>query len=171
MRRGAFGTGAADHAVGTPVYDIGPGNQLPETYQDRIVSDTTLADGSSSEFAAPSIRITDFGDSSSIYIETIEVFVGGTPQLPVSKLTQGVTCEYPYIVTDAGGDDSALTIEFVVPGDPLLSPNPPPLDQQVRIQQRQGLWWYDISTVAAQRQALQENGSQAARFLTGTNGV
>jgi hypothetical protein len=171
LRRGAFGTGAADHAVGAAVYDIGEGNALAEQFQDQLVFDTTLTDGSTSEFVAPSIRIQNFGDSSSIYVETIQVFVAGAEQLPVSKLVDGVTCDYPYIVTDAGGDDTDLTIEFVLPGDPLLTPNPPPVDQQVRIQQRIGTWWYDVSTVAAQQQSLQENTGQAARFLTDRIGV
>jgi hypothetical protein len=169
LRRGAFGTGAADHVSGTAVYDIGPGNALDSEYQDRIVYDAVLADGSSSEYAAPSIRIQDFGDSSSIYVESIEVFVAGQQQLPVSRLVNGVTCDFPYIVIDAGGDETDLTIEFVIPGDPLLTPNPPPVDQEVRIQQRQGTWWYDIATGAAQRQSLQENNSSAARFLTDRN--
>jgi len=171
LRRGAFGTGAADHAVGAAVYDIGEGNALAEQFQDQLVFDTTLTDGSTSEFVAPSIHIQNFGDSSSIYVETIQVFVAGAEQLPVSKLVDGVTCDYPYIVTDAGGDDTDLTIEFVLPGDPLLTPNPPPVDQQVRIQQRIGTWWYDVSTVAAQQQSLQENIGQAARFLTDRIGV
>jgi hypothetical protein len=171
LRRGAFGTGAADHAVATEVYDIGSGNALASEYQDRVVSDTTVTDGSTAEFVAPSIRIQDFGDSSSIYVETIQVFVGGAEQLPVSRLVDGVTCDFPFIVTDAGGDDTDLTIELVLPGDPLLTPNPPPADQEVRIQQRVGAWWYDVSTAAAQQQSLQENASPAARFLTDRNGA
>jgi hypothetical protein len=171
LRRGAFGTGAADHAVATAVYDIGSGNALAAGLQDRVISDTTLADGSTAQFSAPSIQIQNFDDSSSIYVDTIEVLVGGIAQLPVSRLTQGVTCDYPYIVIDAGGDESDLTIEFVVAGDPLLTPNPPPADQQVRIQQRVGTWWYNISTAAARQQALQENLSLAARFLTNRNGA
>ena len=171
LRRGVWGTGAADHVAGAVVYDIGEGNQLASQYQDRIISDTTLADGSTVVFSAPSITITDFGDSSSIYVESIEVFVGGIQQLPVSKLTQGVTCDFPYIVTDAGGEESELTIEFVVPGDPLLTPNAPPNGEQVRIQQRQGTWWYDVATDATRRLALQETNTKAARFLTASNGV
>ena len=171
LRRGAFGSGAASHAVGSTVYDIGTGNALAEQYQDRVVFDTTLTDGSTSEFTAPSIRIADFGDSSSLYVSTIQVFVAGVEQLPVSRLVDGVTCEYPYIVTDAGGDQTDLTIEFVLPGDPLLTPNAPPADQEVRIQQRQGTWWYDIATAAEQQQSLQENNNPAARFLTGRNGA
>ena len=171
LRRGIWGTGAADHATGATVYDIGLGNQVEAQYQDRIISDTTLADGVTSTFSSPSITITDFGDSSSIYVESIQVFVGGVQQLSVSKLTQGVTCDYPYIVTDAGGEESDLTIEFVTPGDPLLTANPPPSGEQIRIQQRQGKWWYDVATETTRRLALQETNTAAARFLTGSNGV
>ena len=163
LRRGVAGTAAASHVAGAVVTDINDGNLLNSAYQDRVISDTQIADGSTTTYFAPSITITDFGDSSSIYVESIEVFVGGVRQY---RLGSAVQSQYPWFVTDAGGDDSLLTIEFFTDDDPVAPILPPPEGVQVTISQRQGLWWYDVSTAATRQQALQESDSTAARFLT-----
>ena len=106
-------------------------------------------------FTAPSIVTTDFDDSSSIWVESIEVYVGGERQYRVG---QSGNSTYSWIATDY----DPVAIEFVGPVD-----NPaPPAGVEVTILQRRGTWWYDISTATAREQALQENNSIAARFLT-----
>ena len=75
--RGTAGTGADSHPVGAAVYDMGVGNQMPDPDQNYIVSDTAVGDGSTVDFVAPSISQADFGDSSSIFHEAVEVYVGG----------------------------------------------------------------------------------------------
>ena len=98
LMRGTAGTAANSHYVDDTVYDIGRGNLLSSTYQDYVVSDSTMADGSTTLYYAPSINISDFGDSSSMYTESIEVYVGGQRQYNYSQ-TQA-TSQYRYIVTD-----------------------------------------------------------------------
>ena len=82
LRRGTAGTAAADHATGSFVYNIGRGNLLNIEYQDYIVSDTSMGDGSTAVFYAPNIQIDNPLADSSIDVRTIEVYVGGTRQYP-----------------------------------------------------------------------------------------
>lgn len=72
LRRGTAGTGAAEHTPGSLIYDIGIGNLLPLEYQDRIVRQDTLADGSETTFVATDITVTDAA--------AVEVYVGGILQ-------------------------------------------------------------------------------------------
>ena len=160
LMRGTAGTAADNHYVDDTVYDIGRGNLLISTYQDYIVSDSTLADGSTTVYYAPNINISDFGDSSSIYTESIEVYVGGQRQYNYSQ-TQA-TSQYRYIVTDFG----PLAIEFIVDNDPVNPLLPPAAGSEVTILQRRALSWYEPgATTASNGIALQETDTEAARFL------
>ena len=160
LMRGTAGTAADSHYTDDTVYDIGRGNLLSSTYQDYIVSDSTLADGSTTVYYAPNINISDFGDSSSVYTESIEVYVGGQRQYNYSQ-TQA-TSQYRYIVTDFG----PLAIEFIVDNDPVSPLLPPAAGSEVTILQRRALSWYEPgATTASNGIALQETDTEAARFL------
>ena len=160
LMRGTAGTAADSHYTDEAVYDIGRGNLLSSTYQDYIVSDSTMADGSTTLYYAPNINIADFGDSSSIYTESIEVYVGGQRQYNYSQ-TQA-TSQYRYIVTDFG----PLAIEFIVDNDPVSPLLPPAAGSEVTILQRRALSWYQPgATTASNGVALQETDTEAARFL------
>ena len=160
LMRGTAGTAADSHLSDEAVYDIGRGNLLSSTYQDYIVSDSTLADGSTTLYYAPNINISDFGDSSSIYTESIEVYVGGQRQYNYSQ-TQA-TSKYRYIVTDFG----PLAIEFIVDNDPVNPLLPPAAGSEVTILQRRALSYYEPgATTASNGVALQETDTPAARFL------
>jgi hypothetical protein len=141
LRRGTAGTGAAEHAAGTAVYDIGLGNLLPAEYQDRVVFDNFLADGTQTLFVAESIVITDL-DSTEL-VEAVEVYVGGILQ------TSG------YTVT---GSDP-VTIVFATAPDS---------GYQVSIRVRRSESWYrpGINT-ASDGVPLQETETLAARFIRG----
>ena len=165
LLRGTAGTGIASHNAGSYVYDIGRGNIGPESMQDYVISDTTTGDGTTTVFYAPSISIDDFGDSSSIYVESIEVYVGGIRQYNYSDTT--ATSQYRWICTDAGGDDSPLTIEFVTNNDPIDPLNPPAEGVEVTILTRRGTWWYGVTTPAELELSLQESETASARFLRG----
>jgi hypothetical protein len=165
LLRGTAGTGIASHNAGSYVYDIGRGNIGPESMQDYVISDTTTGDGTTTVFYAPSISIDDFGDSSSIYVESIEVYVGGIRQYNYSDTT--ATSQYRWICTDAGGDDSPLTIEFVTNNDPIDPLNPPAEGVEVTILTRRGTWWYGVTTQAELELSLQESETASARFLRG----
>ena len=141
LRRGTAGTAAADHAAGTAVYDIGLGNLLPAEYQDRVVSDNFLGDGTQTLFVAESIVIT--GLDSTELVEAVEVYVGGILQ------TSG------YTVT---GSDPVTVVFSTAPDS----------GYQVSIRVRRGESWYQpgINT-ASDGVPLQETETQAARFIRG----
>lgn len=169
MRRGTSGTGAAEHTAGTDVYEMGRGNLLIVDYQDYVVSDTIPAydpANPSTErpvtgqtvFQAPSIDLNSFEDSS-VEISALEVYVGGVRQYASSITT--TDSEYRWFVSNAGGTETPLAIDFDVAGYPA------PADAaEVTILVRQGKWWYNTATEAERVQSLQENESIAARFLT-----
>jgi hypothetical protein len=159
LRRGTAGTGAADHAVGADVYVMGRDNLLAEQYQDYVVGDTTLGDGSTTEFYAPSIPIPQIGDSSLFEIESLEVYVGGVRQL---RLGQPGNSQYRWIFTNW----EPIGIQFVVNDDPVDPQLAPPQGVEVTIAQRRGTWWYDVSTAAARELSLQETDTLQAKFLT-----
>ena len=156
--RGTAGTANGDvmeavptpltHPVGSAVYDMGPGNLLPESYQNYIVSNLTndtdvypiLGNGINTTFVAEFVNADV--DDSTFDDESIEVYVGGTRQLS------------GYTVTNL----DPVTVEFE---------EAPFAGVEVTILVRKGIWWYDVSTVQQRELSLQENDSVAARFLRG----
>jgi hypothetical protein len=156
LQRGTAGTAAASHEAGTAVYDIGIGNLLTAQYQDYMVKDSGMGDGTTTVFYAPNIDISDFGDSSTVYVESIEVYVGGIRQYNYSQ--PAGSSEYRYIVTDFG----PLAIEFIT--DSTYSA--PAAGSEVTILQRRGKSWYEPGNgTASNGVALQETNTVAARFL------
>lgn len=195
LRRGTAGTAGSPHNIGDAVYNMGRNNLLAQEYQDYIVSDTSTGDGSTNVFYAPNIVPDDFGDSFSIWAESIEVYVGGQRQYPTSVVPAGKfqigntytiyitgdtnfvaigaasnTIGTVFVATGIGlGDGSATSVNWTVTDyDPVAIDFviAPPEGVEVTILQRRGKWWYDVSTATARAQALQENDSIAARFLT-----
>ena len=141
LRRGTAGTGAADHAVGSAIYDIGSGNLLPAEYQDRVVVDDFLGDGVTTAFTADLINIYN-ADSTEIN-DAVQVYVGGVLQ------------SGGYTITG----DSPVTVVFATA---------PTAGYQVSIRVRQGLSWYEPGTnTASNGVALQETDTLAARFIRG----
>jgi hypothetical protein len=57
LLRGTAGTANAPHDAGAEVYSMGLGNLLYSEYQNYVVSDTILANGTETLFTAPSIII------------------------------------------------------------------------------------------------------------------
>jgi hypothetical protein len=148
LRRGTAGTAAADHAVGAEVYDITGGNLLAQQYQDYVVSQTFVADGSTTVF-----RVTDFDvnvidpkDSSSGYInDLVEVYVAGVRQYPVGVNQFGdlIPSQYPFSVTSL----SELVIDFYTDNDPVNPVVAPPAGVEITVLQRRGTSWYNTGAV------------------------
>ena len=159
LLRGTAGTAVANHAAGSTVYLMGQDNLLAQQYQDYVLSDTSLGDGSSTVFYAPSIPPVTVGDSSLFESESIEVYVGGSKQLRVG---QPGDSQYRWYLTDY----DPIAIEFVVNNDPVDPQPAPPDGVEVTILQRRGHWWYDVSTQLARSLSLQETDTVAAKFLT-----
>jgi hypothetical protein len=161
LMRGTAGTGAADHESDTSMYDMGRGNLLPEQFQDRIVSDSSLGDDSTTIFYAPSIVVADFEDSA-VETAAIEVYVGGIRQYDLDDTT--ANSQYRWFIRNF----DPLVIEFKV--DSLVYPplTAPAAGAEVTILVRQGVTWYapGVNT-ASDGVALQDTQTQAARFLRG----
>jgi hypothetical protein len=156
LQRGTAGTAAASHNIGAIVYDIGRGNLLNINYQDYVVKDSGMGDGTTAVFYAPNIDIADFGDSSTVYVESIEVYVGGVRQYNYSDTT--ADSQYRWIVSLF----EPLAVEFIV-DDTYPAPA---AGSAVTILQRRGKTWYEpgIGT-PSDGIALQETNTVAARFL------
>jgi hypothetical protein len=162
LLRGTGGTGAADHAVGTDVYDLGRGNLLFPEYQDYVVSTSTLGDGVTTVYIAPNIDLENIGDSSTAAAEAIEVYVGGTRQYAYSDLT--AESEYRWFVTDFG----PLTVEFVVDSTAIPELRAPADGSEVTLLVRRGVTWYAPGDgTPSDGVALQDTNTLAARFLRG----
>jgi hypothetical protein len=161
LMRGTAGTGAASHEVDTYVYDTGRGNLLPVEYQDYVVSDTSMGDGTTSVFYAPSIEFEDFLDSSSER-PAIEVYVGGVRQYAYSDTT--ATSQYRYFVTDY----DPLAVDFVVDNTVYPPLTAPAAGSAVTILVRHGVTWYQQGVgTASDGVALQDTNTLPARFLRG----
>ena len=161
LMRGTAGTGAANHATGASVYDMGRGNLLPIKYQDSVVSDSSMGDDSTTIFYAPSIAFASFEDST-VETDAIEVYVGGMRQYAYSDTS--ATSQYRYFITDY----DPLAVEFVI--DYTVSPplTAPAAGSEVTILVRQGVTWYAPGDgTASNGIALQDTNTQAARFLRG----
>jgi hypothetical protein len=141
LLRGTAGTAMAPHDTGDIVYNMGRGNLLPEQFQNYIVSDSAVADGSTTEFIAANIDISS--EDSVIRDETVEVYVGG------------IRVQAGYTITN----DNPLTILFGTA---------PPSGVEITILVRRGVTWYQqgIGT-ASDGVPLQDTNTQAARFLRG----
>ena len=141
LLRGTAGTATAAHSVGATVYNIGPGNLLPVEYQNYIVANNILADGSNTVFVATQIDISQ--EPSDIKDRTVEVYVGGTLQ------TAG------YSITN----DNPVTVTFTTA---------PIAGAEVTILVRRGVTWYAPGAgTASNGVPLQETNTPAARFLRG----
>jgi hypothetical protein len=141
LLRGTAGTAVTAHSVGSLVYEMGRGNLLPVEDQNYIVSDSTLADGSTLEFTANNINVSNL-DSTTLE-EAVEVFVGGI------RVTTG------YVVAAT----NPVRIEFSTA---------PASGSEVTILVRRGVTWYQGTvTEPSDGVALQDTQTQAARFLRG----
>jgi hypothetical protein len=161
LRRGTAGTGAAAHDAGAFVYDMSRGNLLPEQYQNYIVSDTGMGDGTTTVFYAPSIEFEDFLDSSSER-PAIEVYVGGIRQYPYSDTS--ATSQYRWFVTDF----DPLAVDFVVDDTAIPPLTAPAAGSEVTILVRQDVTWYAPGMgTASDGVALQDTNTVPARFLRG----
>ena len=141
LRRGTAGTAAAPHTSGTAVYDMNMNNLLPVEYQNYVVSQEILANGTQTIFAAENISVA--GLDSTELVEAVEVYVGGIKQ------TTG------YTITGA----EPVTVEFDVA---------PTENYQVSILVYRALSWYQPGVdTASDGVALQEQQTDAARFIRG----
>jgi hypothetical protein len=166
LLRGTAGSGAAEHVVGTPVYDISRGNLLIAEYQDYIESDTLIGDGSSTIFYADPLKlqIDTINEDSTFDVRSLEVYVGGTRQYAYSDTTVAIEPgQYRWEIAEF----TPLAIEFVTQTTyPELTA--PPAGVEVTMLVRKGVTWYAPGVgTPSDGNALQETNTPAARFLRG----
>jgi hypothetical protein len=70
LLRGTAGTAAASHDIDSTVYSLGRGNLLPEQYQNYIVNNTFMSDGTTVEFVTDII-------TTEANLDAVEIYVGG----------------------------------------------------------------------------------------------
>jgi hypothetical protein len=141
LRRGTAGTATTDHSVGSIVYDLGRGTIMPMEFQNYIVSNTFLANGTTTAFVATDIAF-DVSQSS-IVATAVEVYVGGT------RVTAG------YTVSGV----APVTVTFNLA---------PANGAEVLVLVRRGVNWYEPGPgTPSNGVALQDTNTQAARFLRG----
>lgn len=157
LLRGTAGTGAADHEIGTPVYDISRGNLLNQNYQDYMVKDTLIGDGSTTLFEAPNVSIDTVNEDSTFDVRSVEVYVGGVRQYAIDDSTVAIESgQFRWFVAEF----TPLAIRFVTQTTyPELTA--PPSGVEITVLVRKGLSWYQPGAGTA----LQETNTPAARFL------
>jgi hypothetical protein len=116
LRRGTAGTGAANHAVDSWVYDIGRGNLLPAFYQDTIFQQDFLANGTNRRFVTEGINLNSL--TPEFFDQAVQIYVGGFLQ----------TSGYYFL------SQSPIAVEFDVA---------PPAGYQVTVIVRQGQEFYE----------------------------
>jgi len=101
LRRGVAGTSAMAHAISTQASDVGPGEQLPSTYQQKTTTDkTNVGDGTTTRFTTSIIVPT--GLDSTELAESITVTVAGTVLVPDT--------DYTITATDSAFTEVTLTV-------------------------------------------------------------
>jgi hypothetical protein len=141
LLRGTAGTAITAHASGSTVYNMGQGNLLPLEYQNYIVSNTIMADGSTTVFTAENINL--LLEDSTIRAESVEVYVGGIRVLTGYTVTADNPCEITFDVA-------------------------PPANVDVTILVRRGVTWYAPGAgTPSNGVPLQDTNTTAARFLRG----
>jgi hypothetical protein len=141
LLRGTAGTAATAHPVGAYVYNLGLGNILDPQYQNYIVSNTIVSDGSTAIFTAPDVDLSLA--PAPVRDQTLEVYVGGY------RVTTGYTITAP----------TPCTVEFATV---------PPEGVGVTLLVRRGVNWYHpgVST-PSDGNPLQITETIPARFLRG----
>jgi hypothetical protein len=181
LLRGTAGTAATSHASGATVYQLGLDNLLPVEYQDSIVSNSALANGTQTIFTAEYISLAITGAAtwveSNIYAMGTAVVNAGqyyraiiavpantnitntTFWQPMSSAVQvyvgGILQINNYTVTH----ENPVSVAFTTA---------PISGAEVTIVVRRGLSWYQPGMdTASDGVPLQETNTVAARFLRG----
>lgn len=177
LLRGTAGTGAADHDVDAPVYDMGRGNLLETRYQDYIDKFTQLADGETAAFTATGLGVGY--QNVQQYDETL-FDVGSTSEEPGSydygagyityENVDGITTPpEDFLEVFVGGIRQFTGFSINFAENPIVTfEPPPPAGQDVTVVSHHGETWYAPGAgTPSNGVPLQETNTPAARFLRG----
>ena len=131
LLRGTAGTAVAAHSTGAIVYNIGRDNLLPIPYQNYVVSDSQLGDGTNTVFVASNISLVygepydtlpydlgnitgeagsyDFGENV-VPDSAVEVYVGGIRIQTGYTITQNQPVTVVFDVAPADGVDVTILV-------------------------------------------------------------
>jgi hypothetical protein len=114
LRRGTAGTGVYAHIIDDTVSDIGPGEQIPSTYQEKTTTDATnTGDGTTKTFIGTGIVVPTTLDSTELD-EAVRVSVGGAEMVPDTDyiITQvdATQVEVTFTVAPANGSEIEISI-------------------------------------------------------------
>jgi len=101
LLRGTAGTAITAHSMGDVVYNLGLDNLLDKEYQNYVVSNTTLGDGTTVIFTAADIDLTI--EDPSIRFNSLEVYVGGYRVTTGYTLTQNNPAQITFTVAPPSG--------------------------------------------------------------------
>jgi hypothetical protein len=145
LRRGTAGTGVYAHIIDDTVSDIGPGEQIPSTYQEKTTTDATnTGNGTTKTFIGTGIVVPTTLDSTELD-EAVRVNVGG------AKMIAGTD----YTITQV--DPTQVEVTFTVA---------PALGVEIEISVVSGKVMYaQGASTASNGIALQDQTTPAALFL------
>ena len=165
LMRGTAGTAITAHANGATVYNMGFGNLLPAEYQNYIVSDTTLANGTTTTFVADNIVLTY---NSSENFDTLPYDYGNVSGEPGS-FDFGLGNPADEVEVYVGGIRvlEGVAIVSVTPVQ-VVFVTAPPAGVDVTILVRRSANWYAPGVgTASNGEPLQVTETVPARFLRG----
>jgi hypothetical protein len=102
LLRGTAGTAIANHSINTVVYNLGRGNLMPEQFQNYIVSNSTLANGTTTVFTAADITTTED--------DAVEVYVGGILQAAGYTITTNSPISITFTSAPAVGSEVTILV-------------------------------------------------------------
>jgi len=141
LLRGTAGTAVAEHSTGAVVTDLGRGNLLPVQFQNYIVSNSTLADGSTVTFIADDINL--LLEDSTIRDESVEVYVAGIRVQAGFTITADNPCTVTFDTAPVNGAEVTILV-------------------------RRGVTWYNPGIgEPSDGVPLQDTVNQCAQFLRG----
>jgi hypothetical protein len=181
LLRGTAGTAAAAHLAGAEVYDESRGNLLPAQFQNYVVSNTTLADGTTTIFEAVDISLS--GSSSVTWVEA-DTYSGATTvnaggsyyyakqDVPANTTITNTTYWQPLnaaVQVYVGGALQTSGYTFTSENPVIIEFSTAPLSgSNVIILINRGVTWYQQGVdTASNGIPLQETTTPAAQFLQG----
>jgi hypothetical protein len=160
LRRGTAGTAADNHAIGTPVYDIGVGNLLPEEGQNYSNTASFLGDGVTVSFTATDLTLAYGALEPYDSTPFDEAVITGEP----GSYAYGESSPVDYIEVYVGGI-RVTTGYTLVTFDPvtIIFAEAPPAGVEIELVVLRGHIWY----VYGLDVPLQETDTRSARFIRG----
>jgi hypothetical protein len=102
LLRGTAGTAIANHAIDSVVYNLGRGNLMPTQFQNYVVSDSSLANGTTTVFTAVDITTTED--------DAVEVYVGGILLMAGYTITSNNPVSVTFTTAPAAGSEVTILI-------------------------------------------------------------